>query len=215
MRAAVAKCVALRAFNADAIENVLRNAPLDLPSSRLDLSDRPELAHVGNGIRLAAGKTHLAIGLAREERRNLRLEASIARTDLIVVDELGYLPLDKTGAEHLFGFFSRCYEQCSLIITTNLPFADWPNTFAGDARLAGALIDRLTHRIHVIEMCGESYRLRQSLQATSEPTKSELTKTKPSDVNAKSSSKTPEPPASRRDSQERPNEPPGNPPGFF
>ena len=75
--------------------------------------------------------------------------------------------------------------------------ADWPQTFAGDARLAGALIDRLTHRIHVVEMCGESYRLRQSLQPTSPPTKCEPTKTKP-DVKAKSSCEPPEPPASRR-----------------
>ena len=187
----------------------------------LELARGEFLAEKANVILLGApgvGKTHVAIGLAREacrrghrvrfftasglvheyleareERRILRLEASIARTDLIVVDELGYLPLDKTGAEHLFGFFSRCYEQTSLIVTTNLPFADWPQTFANDARLAGALIDRLTHRIHVVEMCGESYRLRQSLHPTSSPTK-----TKPSDVKVKSSSKTPEPPASRR-----------------
>lgn len=192
----------------------------------LDLARGEFLSEKANVILLGApgvGKTHVAIGLAREacrrghrvrfftasglvheyleareERRILRLEASISRTDLIVVDELGYLPLDKTGAEHLFGFFSRCYEQCSLIVTTNLPFADWPNTFAGDARLAGALIDRLTHRIHVVEMCGESYRLRQSLHPTSSPTQSEPTKTKPSDVKAKSSSETPEPPATRR-----------------
>ena len=187
----------------------------------LDLARGEFISAKANVVLLGApgvGKTHVAIGLAREacrlghrvrfftasglvheyleareERRILRLEASIARTDLILVDELGYLPLDKTGAEHLFGFFSRCYEQCSLIVTTNLPFADWPQTFAGDARLAGALIDRLTHRIHVVEMCGESYRLRQSLQPTSPPTK-----TKPSDVKAKSSPETPEPPASRR-----------------
>ena len=187
----------------------------------LDLARGEFISAKANVVLLGApgvGKTHVAIGLAREacrlghrvrfftasglvheyleareERRILRLEASIARTDLILVDELGYLPLDKTGAEHLFGFFSRCYEQCSLIVTTNLPFADWPQTFAGDARLAGALIDRLTHRIHGVEMCGVSYRLRQSLQPTSPPTK-----TKPSDVKAKSSPETPEPPASRR-----------------
>ena len=187
----------------------------------LDLARGEFISEKANVVLLGApgvGKTHVAIGLAREacrlghrvrfftasglvheyleareERRVLRLEASIARTDLIVVDELGYLPLDKTGAEHLFGFFSRCYEQTSLIVTTNLPFADWPQTFAGDARLAGALIDRLTHRIHVVEMCGESYRLRQSLQPTSSAPKTKL-----SDVKAKSSCEPPEPPASRR-----------------
>lgn len=134
------------------------------------------------------GKTHISIGIgreacrrgyrvkfftasqlvntyleAREERQILRLEASIRRNDLIIVDELGYLPLDKIGAEHLFGFFSQCYEQVSLVVTTNLPFAEWPQTFAGDERLAGALLDRLTHRVHIVEINGDSYRLQSSL----------------------------------------------------
>lgn len=102
---------------------------------------------------------------AREQRQVLRLEAHIARCQLVVVDELGYLPLDKIGAEHLFGFFSQCYERTSLIVTTNLPFAEWPQIFAGDERLAGALIDRLTHRVHVVEIHGDSYRLQASLKA--------------------------------------------------
>ena len=102
---------------------------------------------------------------AREQRQVLRLEAHIARCQLLVVDELGYIPLDKVGAEHLFGFFSQCYERTSLIVTTNLPFAEWPQTFAGDERLAGALIDRLTHRVHVVEIEGDSYRLQASLKA--------------------------------------------------
>lgn len=136
------------------------------------------------------GKSHLAIALGREARRRgyrvkfftaaglvntyleareqrqvLRLEAQIGRCQLLVVDELGYIPLDKLGAEHLFGFFSQCYERTSLIVTTNLPFAEWPQIFAGDERLAGALIDRLTHRVHVVEIQGESYRLQASLKA--------------------------------------------------
>ena len=72
--------------------------------------------------------------------------------------------MDKRGAEHLFGFFSQCYEKVSVVVTTNLPFADWPSIFAGDARLAGAVVDRLTHRVTIVEVPGESYRLRQSLK---------------------------------------------------
>jgi DNA replication protein DnaC len=101
---------------------------------------------------------------AREQRQVMRLESNIRKKDLIIVDELGYLPMDTRGAEHLFGFFSQCYEQVSLIVTTNLPFAEWPSIFAGDARLAGAVIDRLTHRVHIVEITGESYRLKQSLK---------------------------------------------------
>lgn len=141
------------------------------------------------------GKTHLAIALgreacrlgyrvkfftasslvntyleAREQKTVLRLEAQIARCEAIVIDELGYIPMDRISAEHLFGFFSLCYERTSLIITTNLPFADWPQIFGGDERLAGALLDRLTHRISLLEILGDSYRLHSSLKKRKEGT---------------------------------------------
>ena len=133
------------------------------------------------------GKTHLAISLlmnacrvgyhakfftassivntyreAREERIVGRLESSLRKLDVIVIDELGYLPIDQLGAENLFGFFSLCYEQVSVIVTTNLPFAQWPQTFAGDDRMTGALLDRLTHRVEILAIEGDSYRLKQS-----------------------------------------------------
>jgi DNA replication protein DnaC len=131
------------------------------------------------------GKTHLAIALgreacrrgykakfftasglanlyreAREERQILKLEKQIQKLDLIIMDELGYIPLDRQGAEHLFGFFSQCYEQVSLVVTTNLPFADWPQIFANDQRMTGALLDRLTHHVHIIAIEGDSFRLK-------------------------------------------------------
>lgn len=141
------------------------------------------------------GKTHLAIALgreackrryrvkfftasrlvnlyleARQDRAILKLERAIQRCDLIIVDELGYLPLDRTGAEHLFGFFSQCYEQTSVIITTNLPFADWPGVFANDERLAGALLDRLTHHVQILEIVGDSFWLKASLERAQQET---------------------------------------------
>ncbi len=112
---------------------------------------------------------------AREERQVLRLERQIQSCDLIVIDELGYLPLDRHGAEHLFGFFSQCYETTSLILTTNLPFADWPQVFANDERMTGALLDRLTHHVHIVTIEGDSYRLRTSAKRGKKGEEPELT----------------------------------------
>ena len=95
----------------------------------------------------------------------LKLEKQIQSHDLIIVDELGYIPLDRHGAEHLFGFFSQCYEQVSLILTTNLPFSDWPQIFADDERMTGALLDRLTHHVHIVAIEGDSFRLKTSTSA--------------------------------------------------
>jgi DNA replication protein DnaC len=101
---------------------------------------------------------------AREEKQVTKLENHIRRCDLIVIDELGYVPLQHEAAEHLFSFVSQCYEITSLIATTNLPFADWPQVFADDERMAGALLDRLTHHVQIVEMEGESYRLKHGGQ---------------------------------------------------
>jgi len=134
------------------------------------------------------GKTHLAISLgisacrqgkrvrfctaagliadlaeAQAQFRLGKLEASLARYDVIVLDELGFVPFTKEGAEALFTFCSGRYERGSLIITTNLDFARWKEIF-GDEALTGALLDRLTHRCHIIEMNGDSYRFKENLK---------------------------------------------------
>ena len=91
-----------------------------------------------------------------------RLAAVVrAKHDLLIVDELGYVPLSKTGAELLFEVFSQRYEQGSTLVTSNLPFNEWTEVF-GSERLTGALLDRLTHHVHILEMNGESFRLIQS-----------------------------------------------------
>ena len=79
----------------------------------------------------------------------------------MIIDELGFVPFSKTGAELLFEVFSHRYERASTIVTTNLPFGEWTQVF-GCKRLTGALLDRLTHNVHILEMNGESYRLAQS-----------------------------------------------------
>ena len=101
---------------------------------------------------------------ARDERRLLNLQKKLARIKLLIIDELGFVPLSKTGAELLFEVFSQRYERGSVLVTTNLPFDEWTEVF-GSERLTGALLDRLTHRVHILEMNGESYRLKQNRQA--------------------------------------------------
>ena len=95
---------------------------------------------------------------AREERELSRLKKQLGRLDLLVLDELGYVPASKLGAELLFDVISTAYERTSLIVTTNLPFENWVEVL-GSERLTGATLDRLTHRCHIIECNGQSYRL--------------------------------------------------------
>ena len=98
---------------------------------------------------------------ARDEKRLLRLQKQLAKYHLLIIDELGFVPLSKTGAELLFEVFSQRYERGSILVTSNLPFDEWTEIF-GSERLTGALLDRLTHHVHILEMNGESYRLNQS-----------------------------------------------------
>ena len=101
-----------------------------------------------------------------DERRLQRLQKQLAAQDLLIIDELGFVPLSKTGAELLFDVISQRYERGSIIITSNLPFDEWTEVF-GTERLTGAILDRLTHHVHILEMNGDSYRLRQSRKAKS------------------------------------------------
>ena len=98
---------------------------------------------------------------AREERTLLRMKSSLAKFDLLILDELGYVPASKLGAELLFEVISSAYERPSLIVTTNLPFEQWTEVL-GSERLTGAVLDRLTHRCHILESTGESYRLQDA-----------------------------------------------------
>jgi len=98
---------------------------------------------------------------ARDERRLLRVQKQMANVKLLIIDELGFVPQSKTGAELLFELISQRYERGATLITSNLPFDEWTETF-GTERLTGALLDRLTHHVSILEMNGESYRLAQS-----------------------------------------------------
>jgi DNA replication protein DnaC len=129
--------------------------------------------HVALGLGLAACRKGLAVRFttaaaivhelmeARDERQLLRLQKQLVKQKLLIIDELGFVPLSKTGAELLFELISQRYERGSILITSNLPFDEWTETF-GSERLTGALLDRLTHHVSILEMNGDSYRLAQS-----------------------------------------------------
>jgi len=130
-------------------------------------------SHIALGLGLAACQKGLAVGFitasalvhelmeAADEKQLIRFQKKLAKYNLLIIDELGYVPLSPTGAELLFEVFSQRYERGSTIVTSNLPFDEWTATF-GSERLTGALLDRLTHHVHILEMNGESYRLKHS-----------------------------------------------------
>jgi len=133
--------------------------------------------HVALGLGLAACQKGLPVAFvtaaalvnelmeARDEKRLLLRQRQLAKVKLLIIDELGFVPLSKTGAELLFELISQRYERGSTLITSNLPFEEWTETF-GTERLTGALLDRLTHHVNILEMNGESYRLNQSRSRT-------------------------------------------------
>lgn len=104
---------------------------------------------------------------AHEQQRLSRLERSLMKERLIIIDELGFLPFSQQGTHLLFSFISQRYQRGSLLLTTNLPFSEWTQLFP-DERLLGALLDRLTHHCHILEFQGESVRFRQSQTARSQ-----------------------------------------------
>lgn len=130
-------------------------------------------SHIGLALGLAACQRGFSVGFteaaalvhqlmeARDERRLIRLQRELQAYKLLIIDELGYVPLSTTGAELLFETISKRYERGSTIITSNLPFDEWTSVF-GNERLTGALLDRLTHHVHILEMNGDSYRLKHS-----------------------------------------------------
>jgi len=126
--------------------------------------------HVALGLGLAACQKGMSVSFttaaalvdevmeARDERRLLRVQKQMAAVKLLIIDELGFVPLSKTGSELLFEMISQRYERGATLIISNLPFGEWTETF-GTERLTGALLDRLTHHVSILEMNGESYRL--------------------------------------------------------
>lgn len=173
----------LDTFDFDEVPTLNRQEILELQRAHF-VAARENVVLCGNS---GTGKTHVAIALgvaaceaghrvrfttapalaaellaARQEHTLPRFEKQWQRVDLAIIDELGYVPFDPTAAQLLFQFFAARYERGSVLITTNLAFAQWTEVF-GDERLTVALLDRITHRGHIHVMNGESYRFKHSL----------------------------------------------------
>jgi DNA replication protein DnaC len=150
----------------DKRENILMIGNPGTGKSHLATALAAQACHKGYKVRFFR-TTELVTALieARDERTFLRLKGQLARLDLLVLDELGYVPASKVGAELLFDVISTAYERTSLIVTSNLPFDSWTEVL-GSERLTGATLDRLIHRCNIIETKGESYRLQDAKART-------------------------------------------------
>lgn len=171
-------------FDFDAVPNLDKRSMRELMNGAY-IQERKNIIFVG---KTGTGKTHMATALgleacrqgirtrfttgaglvnelieARSERRINRIMQKISRFGLLILDELGYVPFSREGAQLLFQVLADRYERASVIITTNLGFADWTQLF-GDPTLTAALLDRLTHKAHIILCNWESYRLKESLK---------------------------------------------------
>jgi DNA replication protein DnaC len=180
----------LDSFDFLAIPSLNKTLVLELARCEY-LSRKENLLLLGNS---GTGKSHIALSLglcacqrghrvrfttaaalvselieARDDKHLLRFQKQLNSYELLIVDELGYVPLSKTGAELLFETFSQRYERTSTLVTSNLPFEEWTEVF-GSERLTGALLDRLTHHVHILEMNGDSFRLKQSRRKRNPPT---------------------------------------------
>ena len=172
LHGAVKDALRLGAIGYDAVKHLVL-CRIERRPPKLDLD-------IALGLGLAACQKGLSVGFltaaalvhelmeARDEKRLLRLQKQLAKYHLLIIDELGFVPLSKTGAELLFEVFSQRYERGSILVTSNLPFDEWTEIF-GSERLTGALLDRLTHHVHILEMNGESYRLNQSQKRRKSP----------------------------------------------
>ena len=152
----------LRGDYLDRRENVLLVGPSGTGKSHLATSLGMAACAQGRKVRFFR-VTELITTLleAKDERQLLRLRQQLGKLDLLILDELGYVPASKAGAELLFDVIAMAYERNSVIVTTNLPFENWTEVL-GNERLTGAALDRLTHRCHILETRGESYRLQDA-----------------------------------------------------
>jgi DNA replication protein DnaC len=178
----------LETYDFSAMPSLSKQKILELARGQW-IDEKTNACFIGNA---GTGKTHLSVSLgqaacrvgkrvrfftaatlvnqleeAQKQYRLERLMSALEKLDLLIVDELGYLSFSRGGAELLFQVFADRYERGSILITSNLPFGEWGQIFQGE-RMTAALLDRFTHRCHIFEMNGESYRFRESSKQAKE-----------------------------------------------
>jgi len=148
-------------------ENVVLLGPSGVGKTHLAVAIGYKATQSGIKTRfVTAADLMLQLAMAhRQGRLKQYLHRGIQTSRLLIIDEVGYLPFSRDEASHFFQVIAQRYEHGSVIITSNLPFAQWDTTFAGDATMTAAMLDRLLHHAHVVMVSGESYRLRERRKA--------------------------------------------------
>lgn len=150
----------------DRNENVMMLGSVGTGKTHLSLATGLEACKRGKNVRFFRVSDLVSILLEKHQNGSLtRFMREMKKVELLILDELGFIPFHKDGSELLFDLISECYETASVIITTNLEFGQW-NTVFGDKRLTAAIIDRLVHHAHILSFTGESYRLTHALSKT-------------------------------------------------
>lgn len=144
-------------------ENVMMVGAVGTGKTHLSTALGVEACRLGKEVRFYRVGDLIAKLLKKHHNRTMdRFIRDFKKANLIILDELGFIPFHKDGAELLFSIIAECYEQTSIIVTSNLEFGQW-NTIFGDKRLTAAMIDRLVHHAHILSFTGESYRLQNAL----------------------------------------------------